>query len=454
MNLLQPEERTHVEVQDLDAIDPTSKATLMAALEASGMPLVLCLDAAKRTYPSLRSVRDSLDEHCGNGPGLCELEGRLLAPLVPAALQDWPVWYVRLADDWADDVTRLVESEWLEPHLLRDDLDPWYVAQWVAIVSELGPSGWYDDARRVEVDDRAVAWTFREGARSGGVLVLFECAGRITVTAYPVDEALLGCLQGGDGASSRHPLFDLSLAEVQAMTRALEDGKGPGCMADVVRLPAVHLGDTEEHLAQEALWRRVTEASHRPGPQVSCALHDDGAMGRLLDIVEWWPTLEDPPGGTWLALTLPAELHERFSRDGVKATVAEVAAEGGAPAMAVVTLAGGTHIFVAELRYDDHELQAAVRVLGTTGHCQLALLNRRNGRPLTMELTWPPLNLPSVVAPTATEPSRDVFEAVEHPHVRRQAQALADHLGQAVDLHRCLVRLADVQTDSGRGRRT
>ena len=96
MNLEQPEERTLVEGQHIGVPISISKARLMAALEASGMPLAFRLDAAKTEYPTLGLVRDCLDQHCGNGPGLCEFEGRLLAPVVPAALQDWPVWYVRL----------------------------------------------------------------------------------------------------------------------------------------------------------------------------------------------------------------------------------------------------------------------------------------------------------------------------------------------------------------------
>lgn len=430
----------HVVPEPLDFPHTVTKASLLAALDAAGMPRELPLDAALRSAPAMSDLRDHLTGHFGAGTGMCELEGRQLAPLLPPGLHTWPVWYVRLPEAWADDVERLASQPGFEPHLLRDDLDPWRIAQFVAMVSQPAASGWPAEARRVEVDDRAVSWTLHRGASVGGVLVLFECAGRIVVTAYPVDELLLCQLQAGDGASSRHPLFDLPLAEVQAMTRALEEGRAPDCPPDVIRLPVVHLHEPAEHLAREGFTPRLNGGRHRLRPRISHILHSDGALGRLDAIVDWWPEGWVRDLGLWLRLDVPPALHDCYSRDGLEVRAFEVPAEDDALAMVLVTLVSGPHLYVAELRLDDDGLRHAVRQVCTVGGCRLALVNVRNGRPLVLDLQWPSIEVSASACASSAGPEQDILVTEEHPAVHRLALALHDELGVTVQLHRCLVR--------------
>ncbi len=430
----------HLVPEPLDFPHIVTKASLLAALDAAGMPRELPLDAALRIAPAMSDLRDHLTGHFGAGTGMCELEGRQLAPLLPSGLHNWPVWYIRLPLAWADDVERLVSQPGFEPHLLRDDLDPWRIAQFVAMVSQPAASGWPAEARRVEVDDRAVSWTLHRGASVGGVLVLFECAGRIVVTAYAVDELLLCQLQAGDGASSRHPLFDLTLTEVQAMTRALEEGRVPDCPLDVIRLPVVHLREPAEHVAREGFTPRVNGGRHRLRPRISHILHGDGALGPLDAIVDWWPEGWARDLGPWLRLDVPPALHDCYSRDGLEVRAVEVPAEDEAPAMVVVTLSSGSNLYVAELRLDEEGVRDAVRQVCAEGRCRLALVNIRNGRPLVLDLQWPSIEVPASAGDSTAGPEQDILEAEEHPGVRRLALALSDELGVAVQLHRCLVR--------------
>lgn len=439
MNSL-PEPSLPIEPEPLDFPRIITKAALLAMLDAAGMQRVWQLDAALSVSPAMRDIRDRLTELLGDRPGLCELEGRRLAPLVPPGLQTWPVWYVRLPAAWADDVERLVSQASFEPHLLRDDHDPWRVAQFMAIVSQPAASGWPAEARRFEVDDRAVSWTLDRGASVGGVLVIFECAGHVAVTAYPVDELLLCQLQAGDGASSRNPLFDLTLAEVQAMTRALEEGRAAGRSEDVLRMPVVHLGDASEDLAREDILPRVNAALHRLRPRISCTLHGDGALGPLDAIVDWWPEGWERGRGPWLRLDVPPALHDCYSQDGLKVSVVEVPAEDDAPAMVLVTLVRGPRLYLAELRLDEDGVRDAVRQVCAGSRCRLALVNIRNGRPLVLDLDWPPMEVPAAASALPARPEQEILEVEEHPAARRLAQALSDDLGVDVRLHRCRVR--------------
>ena len=84
------------------------KHKLIATLADAGMPLALQLNSALRRDASLAHIRAQLEARCDDGAGLCEFEASLLPTLVPAALRDWPVWYIRLPAAGADDVPWLV----------------------------------------------------------------------------------------------------------------------------------------------------------------------------------------------------------------------------------------------------------------------------------------------------------------------------------------------------------
>lgn len=428
---------------DDDSLDSPSidKAELLAALAAAGLPSSLLLETSQTDIPGLGPVRTRLTTQCGEGPGLLEFEGSLLAPIVPSALHDWPAWYIRLPDAWLADVPRLVAQTALSSHLVRHDWDHWYVGQWVAIVSECVGDDWFASCRRVEVDDRTISWTLSKGAHSGGVLALIECAGTISVTAYPIDARLVCGLQAGDGASSRHPLFDLSLEAVQAMTRATEDGETPVCQEHVVRLPVVRAARTGGQIAMDSELLFNCEVSLPLGPRVSFSVHDDGEIGRLQDIFAWLPAAWQGGTGSWLRLNIPCELHDSIVRSAPHAAVTYVAAEDDAPAMMLVTLANGPELYVAELRLDAVDMQRAVKGFAAAGRCRLALVNVQNGRPFALEVEWPKLNfMPCNGTGAVHTLGQDIFEAPEHPAVRRQAQVLALELGETVRMHRCLVK--------------
>lgn len=449
MNLSQPESSPTVPEESHYVPLSADKRALSDLLLAAGLPVRLSLDAARREHRAIDRIRRHSIEQFGDVPSLCEFEAQLLTSPDCSELRDWPAWYVRLPEVWRDDVPRLVARGELNPHLQRDEHDPWYVAQHVAIVSEFLGSNVFADARRIEVDDRDVVWTFSKGSRREGLLVIFECAETISLSAYPLDECLMGALLAGEGASSRHPLFDLSLAQVQFMTRAIEDGASPVCNPNVVRLPANRLlgAEAEREARRWSRWRHGVP--HRLGPRVRCALQSDGALGRLSDVVAWHPDDWCDEGGEWLRLTVPSGLHDLFAAELPMARVQFLLAVGDAPDMMLVTLSRGPHLYAAELRLCDPALNLALRWMAISGCCRLVLESLSSGRLLRLELQWPSQELPDVVLGESRRSAADIIEAAEHPAVYAQAEALATQLGDTVFLYRCLVRAGDGVSPQG-----
>ena len=440
MNLAPSASPAVLHKEHLDASPSITKRALTDVLLATGIPVMLPLDVAQHEYPAIGRIRDQLVAHFDDGPCLCEFEAALLLPLGSSELRDWPAWYVRLPDAWRDDVARMARREEISPHLQRDERDPWHIAQRVAIVSEFHGDDWFVDARRIEADDRDLDWTFSEGARSAGLVVLFECAGTISVAAYPVDEYLMGALLAGDGASCRHPLFDLPLVEVQALTRAIEDGARPSGNPNVVRLPVVHLLDADTLCDAVARSPWIQEATDRLGPRVRCSLHDDGTLGSLSEVSAWHPPAWGEKGGHWLRVTVPSPLHDLYAAELPSARIDLLRADGEAPDMMLVTVSHGPHLYAAELRLSDPRLYRVVQAMAETGQCRLVLENLSNGRPLRMNLQWPSQTLPDIVQGAAWQVTQDILEAAEHPAVYAQAQALLNRRQETVFLHRCLVR--------------
>ena len=159
-----------------------TKVQLQAKLEAMNCTFDWCLQDALERCSALASVRTRLD---ATQVGCCvsEFKASVLGGLLPKALEDWPTWYVRLPDGWAADVPRLAAQTRLVNHLMRDEWNPWYVAQWLAIISEYSESGWPADARRLDIDNREAEWMLDMARHSEAVLVLFECSGILALTA-------------------------------------------------------------------------------------------------------------------------------------------------------------------------------------------------------------------------------------------------------------------------------
>jgi hypothetical protein len=170
---------------------------------------------------------------------LLETTGAMLDPWVPAKFHHWPLFYIKLPSEWKNDIQRFTESPGFSVHLLRNERNPWAITVRAAIISDDRGADWPSEARRIDIDAEQVGRAFRPSV--GAVLVCFECMGKLRLTLYPVDDDLATQLQCATQASSRHPLFDATLAEVEQMCLDIERGHAPfdrdSILFDVVQSP-------------------------------------------------------------------------------------------------------------------------------------------------------------------------------------------------------------------------
>ncbi|UUX94566.1 hypothetical protein [Aquabacterium sp. J223] len=405
-----------------DGISTVSKAAVLAALARAGTPSTLPLVAAQQRCPTLSALRrDAIEQDAS----LLELSGATLAPLVPEGLAHWPVWYIRLAVSGAHDVSSLVWRESLSPYLDRDEHNPWYIGQWLAIAGWGNADPWDPDSRHLVIDDRDVNRSINTGLMCGGVIVLYECQEHITITGYPIDELLVGSLQAGDGASCRHPLFDLPLTEVQAMTRALEDGEMPAASPSRLRLKVL-----SDPCGARSSWRLPPETLLQR-PSVSVTVHDDGRLGSLLTVGDWWATQVPRDIETVLWLDAPQDMCTEAAASGIGVDVTVPPPSLDEPTCIVLTATCGMHLYAALLNAEDEQTRAAVDALPAGSTCRLVLVNTLNGRPVWAEFQWPELDLAHVSTRCRVEAALPSCPA----EVRRRAEAWAERTGRRVELN-------------------
>jgi hypothetical protein len=367
---------------------------IRAALAAAGLAQPLPLQQALVDYPELDRLRQPLIAEFGGRAAMLSCSGLLLAPLLPRRLQACPVWYIRLPEAWRDEVPGFAVGMGLDAYLCRSHDDPWYIGQWL-IVS--GPSRSWDDTPRLEILDDDVRGSLQEGFHTGGVIAIFECAGLLTFVAYPIDELFIACLSAGDTASSRHPLFDLTLGELQAHTRELEDGRAPVPPATILTLPVRGLLTEEQsrqHQEQQAALQRMRDGTCRdePGPGrpfVRYAMAEQAAVGLLPTILNYLPSEFDHGARTWLRITVTDDVFAQLGAALPSMEVIRLPAENeGRDDYVVRALVGNTWI-VAVLSPGRPGLWEALDAFCAMGRCDVAFENKRNGRIVAAELQWP-----------------------------------------------------------------
>jgi len=359
-----------------------SKGALLAELQTAGLQSQWTLRDALEQCSGLAGLRAQLRAQVGDRPCIGECEGRSLDGLLPAALHHWPVWYVRLPDGWYQDVPRLVEATRFQNHILRDELEPWRVPQWLSIISQYSDKGWPADARRLDVDDGDACWMLARAKHTDAVLMLFECAGTVTATAYPVDEELMWDLQAGDACSSRRPLFDIALADLQAMTRAAEEGHPHARPGESLRLSVVPV-DRSEATTSTSDYQALLR------PYFRTIEHDAGLIGEPCNVMDWCPADLHLGAGSVLRLYVPPELHWEMLEWGVRCRVVRNCPRGGAPMLLALTIRCGQSLYIATMRMDDSRMYRAVRQFVDRAVCRVLAVNIRNGQPYVIRVAWP-----------------------------------------------------------------
>ena len=242
----------------------------------------------------------------GDDAALAQLSDNRLATWLPDSLRSWPVWYVRLPESWAADVPALASAPALDCYVGESE-DPWYVAQYVALSSGAPVSADERPSRQVRVMDIELRRSLCGSTASNAVLVLIECGTTLHVTGFPLDEALLLCLQAGDAASCRSPTFGQTAAALQARVREIEAGHHAPQNPDCLTLPVLHYMSDEEVRKQEEN-DRFHEKLLAELPPVASHLVGPAAVGLLHTIVDFVPAGFDAGRGLWIRLTVPDEM--------------------------------------------------------------------------------------------------------------------------------------------------
>lgn len=377
-----------LETESLDTharADRLKKVQLLQLARNCGLPATMPLDAALKTYDVFSTARCILMTTVGDAPSLLEIRPGAMTSL-PSRLRSHAWWYVRLPDSWASCVDGIAAASHLQPVCMRSE-DPWYVAQYLSLVvcDRTGAQTSWPSPRLI-VEDREVRATllFHDNC---GVFVVIECAGQLTITAFPLDDYLSDTLGAGDVASFRKPLFDMTLGEVQALTRDYEDGIRPAGAPDTLRLTVVPAEPDSEpwHCERSAMARAQLLNG---APYVHQSMYPAGAIGQLPTVVNYLP-----PGmcsfDDWIRLTIPEDMWEQSLGGRYQVDVETVGDERGAIDCIAVCVTAGAFLYFGRIAPDNHRLRHYVSEFASRGRANLVLENYRNGRLIFAAVNWP-----------------------------------------------------------------
>ncbi|MEW5882372.1 MAG: hypothetical protein AB1761_18275 [Pseudomonadota bacterium] len=427
---------------DADSLDPCewdgyqAKQELLQLARDCGLPAKMPLDAALKTYEVFSTARSILMNIAGDAPSLLELHRDSMASL-PSPLRQHAWWYVRLPDSWASRVERIAAALYLQSFCMRSE-NPWYVAQYLSLVAcDHTGAQWSWQSPALIIDDRDV-WATLTFHDDGGVYVAIECAGELTITAYPLDDCLFDRLNAGDVASFRHPLFGMTLGEVQALTRDYEDGIPPASAADMLQLRVVAAEPDSRPSYCEPGAVKHAQVPDR-APRLAYAIYPDGAIGQLPTVVNYLP-----PGmcsfDDWIRLTIPEDMWEQSSGGSYQVEVETVRDEHGAIDCVAVCITAGAFLYVGEIATDDDRLRHYVSEFASRGRANLALENYRNGRLIFAAVDWPEHCVPAQQSDTPRESANAPEDSVRYLEwARARATARMASLGTSVTLAMCSV---------------
>jgi hypothetical protein len=227
-------------------------------------------------------------------------------------------------------------------------------------------------------------------AKKGCVLVIYECAGRLTLTGYPLDEDTIVFLQVSEASTFFNPARMEPWSELQSRARALEEtGEDPQAWGGVsVRILNVFSCDQKapENLSQEAFELHGLSAK-KPG--VDGFWMNSAGVGRLGQVMAYVPTQLQQDRQVWLRSTVDHEFFQLLSNNEGQAWVERVSLADEEGEAFVVVVRFDAEVAFTAFKTDDVRFRYAYNDWATAGVCPLAIENLRNGRLLVLQLAWP-----------------------------------------------------------------
>jgi hypothetical protein len=315
--------------------------------------------------------------------------------LLPASLGKYPVWYIRLQDNMAHAIPELLQST-LGSHPGYTD-NPWVRASYLQIaghsfIANDGKTESPDEFLRLGVEFLAdsVNRDIHLAAEKGCVLVIYECAGRLTLTGYPLDDYIVLYLQACEASTFFKPVRMEPWSELQSRTRAVEEtGKDPQAWGVVsVRISDVFSFDKNapENLSREAFEPRGLSAKQ---PGVDRCWMNSAGVGRLGQVMAYVPTQLQQDRQVWLRSTVSHAFFQLLSNNEGQAWVERVSLADEEGEAFVVVVRCDAEVALIAFKTDDVRFRYAYDGWAATGVCPLAIENLKSGRLLALQVAWP-----------------------------------------------------------------
>ena len=390
--------------------EDVSKEQVNRLLERAGVPRTVHL-ASLQPYGGILGGIQGHTQAALDTPSLFHVQGCDLPELLPPSLASYPVWYIRLPTSMQHAIAELAQSE-LGSYVGFTD-NPWVRASYLYVAC-----GRFDFYGRLAGRSDALPGAALEfcadyvnpdihvAAQKGCVIVIYECAGMLTLTGYPVTDETLMYLSMGETSSSFNPRRMEPWSELQARARAIEDtGVDPEAPDNgAVRIESVFGFGPESAADAARAAARLAQLSPK-APGASAHWMDSAGVGRLDKVVAFVPSELELDQRIWLRITVSHELFELLQKQGGRAWVERLALVDCQGETFVVFVRSGTEMALVIMRTDDARFSETYKAWAAEGSCALALENLYNGRLLSLRLSWP-LDFtgdPAATAETAAE---------------------------------------------------
>lgn len=380
-----------------------SKKRAMKGLAGAKLPHECDLASALSKHADLRYARNFLIDCKGEGSALLECDASMLSSILPPRVQEWPVWFIRLSKEWQSYIAQMVAVESFHVYGDQHPGDPWYMAQWLSLDAELTEP--WRDRKRLSICDDDVGRTLHQShAVEGvdGVIVFFECDGRLSLTAYPLDDGVFVPLQAGHSSSCRRPLMSNTLAMLQWQVRALEEGTRPETPSLSLSVARLLSRREQEHLAKDRADRARSlkaceemnqRASQSPAVRqyrMSTSDWVSAVIGTLPTISDCAPVYLEGDDRLWLKVPVVDEFFQEVVSDAPTDVRFQVGGKGDAPdILNAIVIACGPYAVQVAIDWNSLAPADSMRAFLSQQHAWIAVESYRSGYLHFIELQLP-----------------------------------------------------------------
>lgn len=381
-------------VSDYELQQQVSKEQVHRLLEQAGVPHTVHLASLEPCDEALDELKKHILPSSEKAYLYC-FHGSDLPELFSPSLASYPVWYLRLPVSMQHAIPQLAQSD-LKSSVGYTD-NPWEFASYLYFGCEgfsyYNAKDKHSDGLSFPAIEFCAGYVISDmelAVEKGCVIVVYECAGLLTLTGYPVTEETLEYLSMAEMSSSFNPARTEPWSELQARTRAVEDtGVDPAAINNgALRISKVF---RPHHSSTNNAVSSTVELAQEPTnqPSVYGSWTDSAGVGQLNKIVAFVPADLQQDQRIYLRITVSPELFELAQNAECQAWVERVVLTDYPGKAFTVLVRSGTEVVLVAMRTSDIRFRQAYETWTADEHCALVIENRHNGRLLSLELSWP-----------------------------------------------------------------